>query len=160
MENNNVQKELGWEDSIQQDNEFQLLPEGWYNFEVLSFERARHNGSAKLPPCNKAILKLRIWSEVAEGTIMHNLFLHSSMEGMLCAFFTAVSLRKHGERINMDWSQVIGSIGRCKVGVREWINDKGEKRQSNQITQFYQPNEEEQKIMRESVQRPYNEGSF
>ena len=78
------EKELQWDDTITKDaSDFILLPEGDYNFTVESFERGRHAGSEKLPPCNKAVLALRI--EAAEGTvrITHNLFLHSKTEGML-----------------------------------------------------------------------------
>ena len=40
----------------------------------------------------------------------------------------------------MNWSKVVGSKGRCKVGVREWVSDRdGEKKQSNEIKRFYEP---------------------
>ena len=53
--------ELGWNDVIENDSpEFVILPDGDYNFEVVDFERGRHNGSEKLPPCNKAIVHIRI----------------------------------------------------------------------------------------------------
>ena len=61
---------------------------------------------------------------------------------MLCAFFTAIGQRKKGEKINMNWNLVIGSKGRCKVGIHSWKNDKGEINQSNQIKQFYEPTPE------------------
>ena len=47
-------------DEIENDNEFQILPDGDYNFTVTGFERGRHQGSAKLPPCNKAIITLKM----------------------------------------------------------------------------------------------------
>ena len=141
---NGVQpRELEWDSEIQNDSTFQLLPEGDYNFEVVSFERARHNGSAKLPPCWKAVLTVRVWSEAGETTVKHNLFLHSSVEGMLCAFFTAIGQRSPGERIRMDWSRVPGSFGRCKLGVRKWTGDNGQTYESNQIVKFYEPDEHE-----------------
>ena len=83
-ENTALEHELGWDDTITKDsNEFILLPEGEYNFTVESFDRGRHNGSEKLPPCNKAILKIRISSPQGEVTLTHNLFLHTITEGML-----------------------------------------------------------------------------
>jgi hypothetical protein len=51
-------REYSWDDQIEKDSEFILLPEGDYDFEVMSFERGRHAGSDKLPPCNKAILAI------------------------------------------------------------------------------------------------------
>lgn len=96
-----IERELGWDDEIEKDGpEFVLLPEGDYSFEVVGFERARHNGSEKLPACNKAVLTIRLTSDDGEKstTIKHNLFLHSKTEGMLCAFFTAIGQRKKGEK--------------------------------------------------------------
>lgn len=136
------EREFGWEDIIEKDSEFELVPEGNYNFEVIKFERGRHGGSEKLPPCNKAILTIKVTSPTASTTLTHNLFLHSRTEGMLCAFFTAIGQRKKGESIAMDWGAVVGSRGRCKVGVRKWKNDEGEERASNSISRFYEPDTE------------------
>ena len=56
-----MEREFNWDDTIEKDStDFVLLQEGDYDFEVESYERARHGGSEKLPPCNKAVLKLRI----------------------------------------------------------------------------------------------------
>jgi len=136
----NVGYELGWDDQIQNDSpDFVVLPEGDYDFEVVEFERARHAGSAKLPPCNKAVVHIKV--EGAEGVsiIKHNLFLHSITEGMLCAFFTAIGQRKKGEKVTMNWNRVVGSKGRAKVGIRKWTNDQGETREYNEIKRFYEP---------------------
>ena len=132
------EKELQWDDTITKDSsDFILLPEGDYNFTVESFERGRHGGSEKLPPCNKAVLTLRI--ETAEGTarITHNLFLHSKTEGMLSAFFTCIGQKKKGEPLKMNWNQVPGSSGRCKIGIHSYKNRDGEDRQSNDVKKFY-----------------------
>ena len=41
--------EYGWEDEIvNEGGDFVLLPEGDYDFTVAKYERARHEGSAKL----------------------------------------------------------------------------------------------------------------
>lgn len=138
----NVNKELDWNGEIENDgSDFVLLPEGDYNFEVVSFERGRHNGSDKLPPCNKAILSIKLTSDDGQQstTVTHNLFLHSKTEGMLCAFFTAIGQRKKGEKINMNWNIVPGARGRCKVGIHSWTGNDGEIKQSNQIKKFYEP---------------------
>lgn len=132
------EKELQWDDTITKDaSDFILLPEGDYNFTVESFERGRHAGSEKLPPCNKAVLALRI--EAAEGTvrITHNLFLHSKTEGMLSAFFSCIGQKKKGEPLKMNWGMVPGSSGRCKVGIHAYTNKDGEDRKGNDIKRFY-----------------------
>ncbi len=139
-----IERELSWDDQIQNDGpKFVILPEGDYDFEVIGFERARHQGSENLPPCNKAILTIKISGADGQSTqIKHNLFLHSKTEGLLCAFFTAIGQRKKGEKITMNWNAVPGSHGRCKVRIHEWTNQKnGEKMKRNEISKFYEFNE-------------------
>lgn len=131
-------RELGWDDEIEKDgSDFVLLPEGDYDFVVESFERGRHNGSDKLPACNKAMMKLRIDTPDGTALINHNLFLHTKTEGMISAFFTSIGQKKKGEKIKMNWNAVIGAKGRCKVGIYEWTGTDGEKRQGNDIKKFY-----------------------
>ena len=137
-------RELDWDVSIEKESDFILLPAGDYDFTVTGFERGRHGGSAKLPPCNKAVITLEITD--AEGgrvTLTHNLFLHTITEGMLSAFFGSIGQKKHGEALSMNWSAVPGSTGRCKIVVRDWKNDDGEDRQSNDIKKFYPKEEQE-----------------
>jgi hypothetical protein len=121
---NNMGHEIGWDDAIENDSTFTLLPEGDYSFTVTKFERARHNGSEKLPPCNKAVLTIELTDGKQKATIEHNIFLHSKCEGMLCEFFTAIGQRRHGEKLVPRWNQVIGATGTCKVGIRTWQNNR------------------------------------
>ena len=134
--------EIGWDGPIENDGpEFITLPEGDYDFVVVEFERARHPGSDKLPPCNKAVVHVKI--EASEGTtiIKHNLFLHSITEGMLCAFFVGIGQRKKGQKVTMNWNAVVGARGRCKVGIRKFTNDEGRTLEFNEIKKFYEPTE-------------------
>jgi hypothetical protein len=127
--------EIGWEGQIENDGpEFVILPEGDYDFEVVSFERGRYPGGDKLPACNKAIVSIKIEVPEGETIIKHNLYLHSSTEGLLCAFFTGIGQRKHGEKFTMNWNKVVGSKGRAKVGIR-----KHEGKEYNEIKKFYEP---------------------
>lgn len=139
---NRQEFEFNWDSEIQHDGEgFELLPEGDCDFEVKGFERGRHNGSDKMPPCPKAIVSIRVTN--AEGrstTIRHNLLLHSRCEGLLCEFFTAIGHRRHGERLKMDWNRVAGCRGRCRVGVRTFTSNRtGEEMKTNEIKRFYDP---------------------
>lgn len=134
--------ELGWDDPIENDGPgFTILPEGDYDFEVINFERARHGGSEKLPPCHKAVVHIKIEGKEGISIIQHHLFLHTKTEGLLCAFFTGIGQRQRGERITMDWGSVIGATGRAKVGIRKWINDEGREMTFNEIKKFYEPEE-------------------
>src|SRR5690625_6661854 len=97
--NNQVDRELGWDDEIVNDGPVNiLLPEGDYNFTVAKFERARFAGSANLPPCNQAKLEITIHCpENGDVTVFHNLYLHTKTEGFLSNFFTSIGQKKEGE---------------------------------------------------------------
>lgn len=131
---------MDWDSEISKDSEFVLLPEGEYPFTVTKFERGYHNGSAKLEACPKAILTIEVKDKQGrKASVTHNLFLNRKCEGMLCAFFTAIGERKHGEKIKPNWSVVQGAKGMCKVGIREWTGKNGETMQSNEIKKFLEP---------------------
>ncbi len=131
-----------WNDVIENDSSFTLLPPGEYPFEVKSFERGEYPGGRKLPPCKKAVLTIEVdGGELGSATITHNLFLHSRCEGLLCEFFTAIGQRQRGEQMRMDWNAVPGSVGICEVGVRRWTGNDGSERESNEIKRFRDPAE-------------------
>ena len=151
------ERELGWDDQIKNDGpEFTILPEGDYDFEVVTFERGRHNGSEKLPPCNKAIVYIKITGAEGTTTIKHNLFLHTITEGMLCAFFRAIGQREKDEEIKMNWNAVVGARGRAKVGIRTYTKDDGSTATFNEIKKFYPATEKASM----TGQRTYQAGKF
>lgn len=123
--NNNFEREFGWDDTIQEDaKEFIKLQPGDYVFTVTDFERARHTPNpqnpGKLPACNKAVISLEIEIDEGVASLKHNLFLHSSTEGMLSAFFGAIGQKKHGEPLKMNWNTVVGATGVCSVKNRTY----------------------------------------
>ena len=137
-----AERVYGWDDTIQNDGgEFTLLPEGEYPFVVKQFERARHEGSAKLPACPKAIIHCEVdGGPLGKTRIKNNLFLHSKCEGLLCAFFLSVGMRKHGEPFNMAtaWANLVGKRGRVRVGLRNGEGQYADK-QYNEIKAFLEP---------------------
>lgn len=131
--NNNVDREFGWEDEIEKESEFVLLPEGDYSFKVESFERSRTNGSDKMPSCNMAVIKIRVDGENDQSAmITYNLVLHSKLEWKISEFFAGIGQKKKGEKLKMNWQYVPGSTGRCKVGIRTYNGN-----QYNEIKKFY-----------------------
>lgn len=135
-----IERELGWDDEISRESDFTIIPEGDYDFTVTGFERGRHEGSEKLPPCNKAIVTLSVkLPDGSAATLKHNLFLHTRCEGLLSAFFTGIGLKRKGEPLRMNWNAVTGAHGRCKITVRSWKGKNGEDMQSNDIKKFYDP---------------------
>lgn len=129
-----MDRAFDWDDEIENESSYTIVPEGVYDFEVTKFERGSHNGSDKLPACKKAILTIRITNGKDSTTIIHNLFLHSKCESMLSAFFLAIGEKKHGEKVRMNWSNVTGAKGKCKVYIDTY---KGE--QYNKIKSFLAP---------------------
>lgn len=136
MDTEKMERELNWDDTIEKDSDFITLPEGDYDFTVESFDRARHNGSDNLPPCNKAVLKIRIDDPAGTVIVTHNLFLHTKVEGLISAFFSSIGLKKKGEQLRMNWALVPGARGRLKLGIRKYQKD-GEERTINEIKKFY-----------------------
>ncbi len=137
---------LGWDDQISNDEqgEFEVAVPGEYAFEVVNLVRGRHSAKSggKIPDCPKAEVTLRIYTQDGDKVdFKHNLYLHSRCEGMLCNFFRAIGQRKHGEPLRPNWANVIGSSGRCKVGVRDWKTDAGEARKSNEVKKFLDPSD-------------------
>lgn len=131
------EKELGWDDVIENDgDEYITLTPGDYNFVVEGFERARFAGSAKMPPCNQANLKIRIDTPQGPAYIKHQLLLHTKTEWAVSAFFTSIGQKKKGQKVTMNWQLVPGSTGKCKV-----INEEYNGNTYNKIKMFY-PKEE------------------
>lgn len=125
--------ELDWNGTIEKDNEFILLPEGDYDFFVESFTRERFNGSQKMPPCNKAVLKLAVHAPDGKKVVVqHSLLLHSRCEWSLSEFFAGIGQKKKGEKLQMNWSIVPGSTGTCKIGVKTYNGN-----QYNEVKKFY-----------------------
>ena len=133
-------KELAWDGEIEHDGSgWTLLPAGEYPFRVTGFKRGRFEGSAKLPACNMAIVTLDVGDADNSTSVENRLFLHSKCEGLLCAFFKSIGQRQHSQKISMDWGKVVGSTGRCKLGVRTWKGKDGADHESNEVKSFLDP---------------------
>ena len=138
-----VSREIGWDDVIEKDSpDYVLLPDGEYPFQVTKLERARFQGSAKLPPCNMAILTISVdGGEKGTAVVTHRLYLHTKTEGLLCAFFESIGQRKHGEPLRPRWGDVTGSTGHCRLGIHEFTKKDGSAGRSNEIVRFLPPPE-------------------
>lgn len=128
-------RELGWDDVINKESDFILLPEGDYDFRVESFERQRFEGSQYTPPCNMAVLRLAIDTPDGTASIQHRLYLHSSREAALSAFFLAIGQKKKDEPLRMNWNAVPGSTGRAHIVQKPDKNDAS--RVYNNVSRFY-----------------------
>lgn len=135
MANNDI---MDWGDVIEDDGaEFEVLPDGDYDFTVRGFSRGVFKGSQKIPQCNKAVITLDVTDGQRKGVITTDLILHKLLEWKISAFFRAVGMKQHGEKLKMDWDHVAGRKGRCHVGVRKWKGREGDERESNDVTKWY-----------------------
>lgn len=132
-----TEREYGWDEEISRDDEFIVLPEGDYDFEVIGFERSRSSGSEKMPASNMAILTIRVTNGKDSVKVKDYLVLHSKMEWKLSQFFRAIGQKKQGESYRMNWNAVPGAKGRCKLIVDTYTNDKGKTSEINKIDKYY-----------------------
>ena len=113
MNEMNTDRALNWDDEFtNEQQEFVLLPEGDYAFEVTGMERARFEGSAKLSPCSMAKLTLKIFGGAkGDATVTDRLYLHTKTQGLLGAFFESIGQCKRGETFRPRWNEVVGARG-------------------------------------------------
>ncbi|NYS33295.1 hypothetical protein HZZ02_05805 [Streptococcus danieliae] len=155
--NQNFDRELGWEDEITVDSKgFIELQPGDYQFTVVNVERGRHtpnpqNQNAKLPACNKATVTVEI--ETAEGSksIKHDLFLHTSTEWMLSAFFGAIGKKKHGEPLRMNWN-ILGAKGVARIGKRQGTGNYADQKFDDIKSMIYADDVDWTKVLNANVQ--------
>jgi len=142
MSNMNAGFEFDWDSTVEytEGNAFTILPDGDYNFEVLSYERQRYSPKegGQIPACAMAVVKLRIGDGMQVTTLEDRLYLHSSFAWKLCQFFVAIGLSKKGENFTPRWNMITGTKGRCRLGTRKWKNRNGEEQTSNQINEYYE----------------------
>lgn len=144
MSNETQDRAYSWDDTVSKDGEgFVLLKPGNYPFEVVKFERGRYEGGGKkiTTPCNKAIVTCKVYDPLTGGstTQTENFILHSSCEGILCAFFLSLGMRKHGEPINVGkFNEIMGKKGWCKIEIRKGTG-KYEGKEYNEIKGFIDP---------------------
>ena len=120
---------LGWDDEAKvQDNQYEVLPEGVYTYEVVNFKREHFDGSDKMSPCPVAVLQLKCTNQATgiTGT----------------SFFKSCSLLdpNAAEGSNMPMSlfnNCVGCTGTVKVKVSK--STKGGKTYENNEFNFGVP---------------------
>ena len=135
---NNEGRAFGWDDELtNEQQEFVLLPEGDYPFEVTGMERARYESSAKLPPCSMAKLTIRVFGGAkGDTTVTDRLYLHTKTQGLLGAFFESIGQCRRGETFRPRWNEVVGAKGLCRLGIRSYTKKDGTPGESNEISKF------------------------
>ena len=145
--------DLGEQEAAEQKkkNEFELLPDGDYDFEIKKLEKDRYTAGpqSKIPSCPVAIVHLLIKTEDGkQNYFRENLYLYDENKWKLLQFFTSIGLRKHGDgKSKMPWGEVEGCTGRAKIGHR--ANKKDTSKVYNCVQKWYDPTTEEEKTEEE-----------
>jgi len=132
-------KAFDWDDDAEvQGSQFELLPDGEYDYEIVGFKRERFPGSAKMAACPVAVLQLRCTNAQASGTGFCRLFLNSKVVWRITAFFKSCGLMRpdtpEGTRFPMTlFEQVIGCTGRVKVTITK-SESNGRTYENNEFT--------------------------
>ena len=114
------------------DNNFELLPEGDYDFRVKSFTRAISQKGQ-----NMAKLELDV-----EGHKITDYFVLSN-ETKIARFFVSISLIQKGDTFSPSmFETVVGMEGRCKVGIDH--DDTGKYHDKNTVKWYLSPETEEE----------------
>lgn len=137
-------KELGWDDQIENEGqEFELLPEGTYDYTVESMERGRYAGSDRMAACNCANLTLLIRNPETgkDCRVFDTLYLNSKAEWRLSQFFLSIGQKKKGEPLRPNWAAVPTSSGKVEIEVHEYTDKNGNARKNNQVVKYipYEP---------------------
>lgn len=122
---------LGWGDEGQvQDNSFDVVPEGEYDYEVVNFKRERFGGSDKMSACPVAALQLKCTNPQTgvTATGFCRLFLNSKVQWRIAQFFKSCGLidpnAAEGTSMPMSlFDRVVGATGRVKVKVTKSKRD-------------------------------------
>ncbi len=143
MENEKKTGAMELDDIIETDeSEYILLTEGDYVFKVESTERGDFPGGRKIGPCPKVTLTVSVETDEGIAFCREDLLLTHELEWKLSAFFRSIGQKKKGERLKMNWFDVIGRLGRAHFKPRTYVKD-GEERQTNTLVRFIDPKDGE-----------------
>lgn len=134
---------MNWDDVIQNESQFVLLPEGIYDFTVTKFEREWFDGSAKIEPCPKAALELTITAPQGTAVVKESLLLSAQVEWKLCSFFKSIGQKKSGVAFKMDWTKVLGAKGKAEIEINEYVGNDGSQKKNNRVKSYIDAPEEE-----------------
>lgn len=133
-----MNEEMDWGSVISNEEEYIILPEGDYVFEVTELERARFPGGPKIKACPKAKLTLEIDYEGSKAVCRTDLILSRELEWKLCSFFRSIGMKEKGKKLVMDWSAVPGRRGKAHFKPRTYLKD-GQERTVNDCVRFLDP---------------------
>lgn len=141
-------KVYGWNDRVADeggDGNYKTIAPGTYPFKVLKLEKEYFDGSAKLPPCPKAVYTLQVGlGEVSRHLDLH-LMLVSSMGWKIHRFFEACNLKTPGDKdFQPRWDEAVGCTGWLELGKRKYTDKNGEEKETNDVKEWVLPADAEE----------------
>ena len=126
-----------WDSEIESDGpEYVTVQPGDYSFTVTKVERQQYQGNidngGKIPPCAMALVMGTIDVPKGTATFRERLYLCKSFEWKLSAFFRCLGMKKHGEKLRMNFPGAVGKKVLAKFGIHEHNGSK-----YNQVEQYY-----------------------
>ena len=122
-----------WDSEIESDGqEYVAVVPGDYSFTVTKVERKQYQGSDKIPACNMAEVSGTIDVPKGTATFRERLYLVGSQEWKLSSFFRCLGMKKHGEKLRMNFPGAVGKKGYAKFGNHEHNGNT-----YNQIEKYY-----------------------
>ena len=126
-----------WDSEIESDGqEYVTVQPGDYAFTVTKVERQNYpgnvNNGGKIPACQMALVTGSIDVPKGTATFRERLYLCKSFEWKLSSFFRCLGMKKHGEKLRMNFPGAVGKRGMAKFSVREYDG-----KTYNQIEQYY-----------------------
>ncbi len=139
MAENMNNQELDWNDEVE-NKPAARVPEGEHEFMVDHFERAKVSSeNSRYVGQNKAIVYCNIMDVEDGPQLCVHLILNRSFSRRLSQFFISIGLMENeeGAKLKMNWNQVAGRRGRCKVEYKPNFNDAS--KTHAEITEFLPP---------------------
>ena len=141
---NTMDKALSWDDEINVENEYELLPAGEYYFVVESLGKGHFGGSEKMSSCPQADLTIIVKkADGKEAKVFDTLYLNTKAEWKLSQFFIAIGQKKKGEPFTMNWAKVPGSQGRLSLIISEYKDKNGNLKKNNRVEKYLVPEKKE-----------------
>lgn len=129
---------LDWDSTGEvQNSQFELLPEGEYDYEVVNLKHERYGGGDKMAACPVAALQLKCRGEKGTGIAFVRLYLNSKVLWRITSFFKSCGLipveTAEGTKFPMTlFEDAVGCSGRCKVRITK-SESKGKTYENNEV---------------------------
>lgn len=129
-------EEIPMDQPFDYEGDFKLIPDGEYDFRVISLERKEVEAGEKSPQHRKVEFAMEIFDHGDRiGKVTDNIPMLGKFKWKYVAFGRSIGqvAPDQTKGILIDFRKVIGAEGRCKVSVRKFKKRDGSDGESNQV---------------------------